>query len=179
MNKLSIKAESLLLCLALFSMALVVPASWAHGNCTPYTAVLHLEGNSPFGPLNGSGIYNIGDQPPQPAQVAAVLKDSASFDPTSPVTEITFSDMVLFAPGADGSLNILTAVDRSIGTATGPGTFVSTTKSRITGGVGLYENVTGKAKSTGTSSIDLTTGYTVVDINVQGRICGIGEAGEN
>ena len=179
MNKLSIKAKPFLSCFALFSVAIVVPASWAHDGCTPYTAVIHMEGTSPFGPLNGGGTYNIGDQPPQQAQVAAVLKGSASFNPASPVAEITFSDMVLFAPSADGSLNILTAVDRSIGTATGPGTFEATTKSRITGGVGLYENVTGWAKSKNISSVDLATGYTVVDINVHGKICGIGQAGNN
>jgi hypothetical protein len=179
MNNISIKVKSFLSYLVLLSVTTIVPASWAHDDCTPYTAVLHLEGTSPFGPLNGGGTYNIGDQPPQQAQVAAVLKGSASFDPASPVSEITFSDMVLFAPGADGSLNVLTAVDRSIGTATGPGTFEATTKSRITGGMGLYENVTGWAKSTNISSVDLATGHTVVDINVYGKICGIGQAGKN
>ena len=175
MNKLSKKVKSFLSSLVLLSAAIIVPASWAHDNCTPYTAVFHLEGTSPFGPLNGGGTYNIGNQPPQQAQVAAVLKGSASFDPASPVVELTFSDMVLFAPGADGSLNVLTAIDRSIGTATGPGTFEATTKSRITGGVGLYEGVTGKARSTNITSVDLATGYTVSDVNVQGTICGIGE----
>jgi hypothetical protein len=179
MKILPINVKSFLSWLVLLSAAIVVPASWAHDDCTPYTAVIHLEGTSPFGPLNGGGTYNIGDQPPQLAQVAAVLKGSASFDPASPVAEFTFSDMVLFAPGADGSLNVLTAVDRSIGTATGPGTFEATTKSRITGGVGLYENVTGWAKSTNISSVDLATGHTVVDINVHGKICGIGQAGNN
>ncbi len=175
MNKRSIKEKSIISSLLLLSVASIVPASWAQDDCTPYTAVFHLEGVSPFGPLNGGGIYNIGDQPPQSAQVAAVLKGSASLDPASPVTEITFSDMVLFAPGADGSLNILTAVDRSIGTATGPGTFVATTKSRITGGVGLYEGVTGRALSTNVTSVNLATGYTVSDVNVKGKICGIGK----
>lgn len=179
MNKLSIKVKSFLSSLVLLSAAIIVPASWAQDVCTPYTAVLHLEGSSPFGPFNGGGIYNIGNQPPQQAQVAAVLKDSASFDPASPVVKITFSDMVLFAPGANGSLNVLTAVNESIGTATGPGTFKATTKSRITGGVGLYENVTGWAKSTNISSVDLATGHTIADINVQGTICGIGQAGNN
>ncbi len=175
MNKLSIKVKSFLSILVLLSAAIIVPASWAHDNCTPYTAVFRLEGTSPFGPLNGGGTYTIGDQPPQPAQVAAVLKGSASFDPTSPVIETTFSSMALFAPGADGSLNILTGVDKVIGAATGPGTFEGTTKSRITGGTGLYEGVSGKARSTSITSVDLATGYTVSDINVQGKICGIGE----
>ena len=177
MNKLSIKVKSFLSSLVLLSAAIIVPASWAHDNCTPYTAVFHLEGPSPFGPLNGGGIYNIGDQPPQQAQVAAVLKDSATLDPTSPVSEITFSDMVLFAPGADGSLNVLTAVDKSIGTATGPGTFTATTKSRITGGVGLYKDVSGSANSTNITHVNLATGHTVSDVKVQGKICGIGQAG--
>lgn len=179
MNKLSKKAKSFLSSLAVLSAVMVVPASWAQDNCTPYTAVFRLEGSSPFGPLNGGGIYTIGNQPPQPAQVAAVLNGSASFNPASPVNEITFSSMALFAPGADGSLNVLTGVDKSIGTVTGPGTFVSTTKSRITGGVGLYKDVTGKARSTAITSVDLTTGHTVADINVQGVICGIGEAGND
>ncbi|MEE9303022.1 MAG: hypothetical protein V3U84_04465 [Thiotrichaceae bacterium] len=179
MNKSSIKEKSFLASLILLSAVIIVPTSWAHGNCTRYTAVLHLEGASPFGPLNGSGIYNIGDQPPQPAQIAVVLKGSASFDPTSPVFEAKFSDMVLFAPGVDGSLNILTAIDKSIGTATGPGTFEGTTKSRITGGVGLYEGVKGRARSTNVTTVDLATGHTVSDINVRGRICGIGEAGDD
>ena len=179
MNKLSKKAKSFLSSLAVLSAVMVVPASWAQDNCTPYTAVFRLEGSSPFGPLNGGGIYTIGNQPPQPAQVAAVLNGSASFNPASPVNEITFSSMALFAPGADGSLNVLTGVDKSIGTVTGPGTFVSTTKSRITGGVGLYKDVTGKARSTAITSVDLTTGHTVADINVQGMICGIGEAGND
>ena len=87
--------------------------------------------------------------------------------------------MVLFAPGVDGSLNILTAIDKSIGTATGPGTFEGTTKSRITGGVGLYEGVKGRARSTNVTTVDLATGHTVSDINVRGRICGIGEAGDD
>jgi len=176
MNKSSIKAKSFLSGLVLLSTVFMVSVSWAHDNCTPYTAVFHLEGPSPFGPLNGGGIYNIGDQPPQQAQVAAVLKGSSSFDPTSPVIELTFSDMVLFAPGADGSLNILTAVDKSIATATGPGTFEGKTRSHITGGVGLYEGVTGRAHSTHVTSVDLATGYTVSDINVRGKIFGIGEA---
>jgi len=179
MNNSSIKAKSFLSGLILLSTACIIPASWAHDNCTPYTAVFHLEGPSPFGPLNGGGVYNIGDQPPQQAQVAAVLKGSATFDPTSPVIELTYSDMVLFAPGADGSLNILTAIDRSVAAATGPGTFEGKTKSRITGGVGLYEDVTGKAYSTNATSVDLTTGYTVSDVTVHGRICGIGEAVSN
>jgi hypothetical protein len=179
MNKLSIKAKSFFSCLALLSVAIVAPASWAHDDCTPYTAMIHMEGTSPFGPFNGGATYNIGNQPPQQAQLAAVLKDSASFNPASPVTEITFSSMALFAPGVDGSLNALTGVDRAVGTATGPGTFVSTTKSRITGGAGLYENVTGSAQSTSTSSVNLATGYTVVDINVRGKICGIGQAINN
>ena len=179
MNKISIKEKSFLSSLVLISAAMIVPASWAHADCTPYTALLHLEGTSPYGPLNGGGIYYIGNQPPQQAQVAAVLKDSASLDPASTVTELSFSDMVLFAPGAGGSLNILTAVDRSIGTATGPGTFVATTKSRITGGVGLYEGVSGSAISTNNTSVDLATGHTVSDINVKGKICGIGEAGND
>ena len=177
MNKSTKNLTTILSSLAVLSTVMVVPASWAQDHCIPYTAAFHLEGTSPFGPLNGGGIYNIGNQPPQPAQVAAVLNGSASFDPTSPVNEITFSSMALFAPGADGSLNVLTGVDTSIGTATGPGTFVSTTKSRITGGVGLYKDVTGKAHSTSITSVDLSTGHTVADINVQGTICGIGEAG--
>lgn len=179
MNKLSIKVKSFLSSLVLLSAAIIVPASWAQDNCTPYTAVFRLEGPSPFGPLNGGGTYIIGDQPPQLAQVAAVLKGSASFDPTSTVSEITFSSMAMFAPGADGSLNILTGVDKASGTVTGPGTFVSTTKSRITGGSGLYEDVTGGALSTSTTSVNLATGYTVADINVHGKICGIGQAGNN
>jgi len=176
MNKTSIKVKSFLSGLLLLSAVIIIPASWAHENCTPYTAVFHLEGTSPFGPFNGGATYNIGDQPPQLAQVAAILKGSASFDPASPVVETTLSSMALFAPGADGSLNVLTGVDRVIGTVTGPGTFESTARSRVTGGVGLYEDVTGRAYSTSVSSVDLTTGYTVVDINAHGRICGIGEA---
>jgi len=179
MNKLPIKVKFILSGLAVLSAAITAPASWADNNCTPYTAVFRLEGISPFGPLNGGGIYNIGGQAPQLAQIAAVLKDSASFDPASPVVEITFSDMVIFAPGADGSLNILTAVDKATGTATGPGIFESTTKSRITGGVGLYKDVTGKARSTTKTTVDLATGYTVADVNVEGTICGIGEAGND
>jgi hypothetical protein len=178
MNK-STKVKTVISCLLFLSSSVIVSTSWAHDDCTPYTAVFHLEGPSPFGPFNGGGIYNIGDLPPQPAQVSAVLKGSASFDPASPVFEVQFSDMVLFAPGADGSLNVLTAIDKSIGTVTGPGTFEAKTRSRITGGVGLYEGVTGRARSTNVTSVDLTTGYTVSDINVRGRICGIGEAGDN
>ncbi len=177
MNKLSLKIKPILSSLVLVSAAINVPASWAHDDCTPYTAVFHLEGTSPFGPFNGGGMYSIGNQPPQQAQVAAVLKGSASFDPASPVVEVTFSDMVLFAPGADGSLNVLTAVDRSTSTATGPGTFTATTKSHITGGTGLYQDVTGEARSTNNTSVDLATGHTVSDVNVQGEICGIGKAG--
>ena len=179
MNKISIKSSPLLSSLILLSSVIIVPASWAHNNCTPYTAAFHLEGISPFGPLSGGGIYNIGDQPPQPAQITAVLKGSASIDPMSSVVELSYSDMVMFAPDADGSLNILTAVDKSIGIATGPGTFEAKTRSRITGGVGLYEGVTGRAKSTNITSVDLATGYTVSDINVHGKICGIGEASNN
>ena len=179
MKRSSIKIKPLISSLLILSGAIVVPSSWAHDDCTPYTAVFHLEGVSPYGPLNGGGIYYIGDQPPQAAQISAVLKGSASLDPTSPIVELSFSDMVLFAPGADGSLNILTAVDKSVGTATGPGTFEAKTKSRITGGVGLYEGVTGKAQSTNITSVDLTTGYTVSDVNVHGKICGIGEAGNH
>lgn len=175
----SIRAKSILSSLVVLSAATLAPASWAHDNCTPYTAVLHLEGPSPFGPFNGSGIYSIGDQPPQPGQVSVVLKGSASFDPAAPILDVTFSDMVLFPPGADGSLNVLTAIDKSIGTATGPGTFEGTTKSRITGGIGLYEDVTGKAFSTNVTSVDLATGHTVSNINVRGRICGIGEGGDD
>jgi hypothetical protein len=179
MKNLPFEVTSLLSCLVVASAAVVAPASWANDDCTPYTAVLHMEGSSPFGPLNGGGIYNIGNQPPQQAQVAAVLHGSATFDPTSPVNEITFSSMALFAPGPDGSLNILTGVDKAVGTATGPGTFTGTTKSRITGGVGLFKDVGGRARSTSVTSVDLTTGHTVTDINVEGRICGIGEAGVN
>ena len=179
MNRISRKEKSVISSLVLLMAVVAGPASWAHDDCTPYTAVFHLEGVSPYGPLNGGGIYNIGDLPPQPAQIAAVLKGSASLDPNSPVVEITFSDMVLFPPGADGSLNILTAVDRSIGKATGPGTFEATTKSRITGGVGLYEGVTGRALSTNVTSVDLATGYTVSDVNVKGKICGLGAGGSD
>jgi hypothetical protein len=179
MNNSSAHVKFLLSSLLSASFAAIAPASWAHDDCTPYTATFRLEGPTPFGPLNGGGTYAIGDLPPQPAQVAAVMKDSASFDPTSPVTEITFSSMALFAPGADGSLNVLTGIDKSIGTVTGPGTFVSNTKSRITGGSGLFEDVTGRAISTATTTVDLTTGHTVADINVQGKICGISEAGED
>lgn len=164
--------------LALIVTAGGMPASWAHDNCTPYTAVFRLEGPSPFGPLNGGGTYQIGDQPPQPAQVAAVLKDSASFDPAATVVETTFSSMALFAPDASGNLNVLTGIDRVIGTVTGPGTFESITRSRITGGTGVFENVSGRAVSTGSSSVDLATRHTVADINVRGRICGMGEAGD-
>ena len=105
---------------------------------------------------------------------AAINRDSAFA-----VSEITFSSMAMFAPGADGSLNILTGVDKAIGRITGPGTFESTTKSRITGGSGLYKDVTGRALSTSTTSVNLATGYTVADINVHGKICGIGQAGNN
>jgi hypothetical protein len=178
MNKSSIKVKSFLSYLVLLSAATIAPASWAQDNCVPYTAAFRLEGPSPFGPLNGGGIYNIGDQPPQPAQLAAVLKGSASFDPTATVVETTFSSMALFPPGADGSLNILTGVDTAVATVTGPGTFESTTKSRVTGGTGLYEDVTGRARSTAITSVDLATGHTVADISVQGTICGIGEAGK-
>jgi len=178
MNKLSIKVKAFLSSMVVLSAAIIVPASWAHDDCTPYTAEFRLEGTSPFGPLNGGGLYIIGGQP-QPAQLGAVLKGSATFDPTSPVNEFTFSSMALFAPGADGSLNVLTGVDRSIGIATGPGTFEGTTKSRITGGVGLYEGVTGKALSTSITTVDLTTGHTVADISVKGKICGIGEADDD
>lgn len=174
MKKLSIKEKSFLSSLVLLSTVVIAPAAWA--DCTPYTAAFHLEGPSPFGPFNGGGVYNIGDQPPQLAQVAALLKGSSVFDPTAPTTEISFSDMVLFAPGPDGSLNALTAIDKSVGTATGPGTFTGTTKSRITGGIGIYEGVSGKALSTNVTNVDLTTGYTVSDVTVQGRICGIGQA---
>jgi hypothetical protein len=176
MKKMPFNAVSLLWSLVVASAAVVVPASWADDDCTPYTAAFHLEGSSPFGPLNGGGVYNIGDQPPQLAQVAAVLNGSAAFDPAAPVNEFTFSSMALFAPGPDGSLNILTGIDRSVGTATGPGTFTGTTRSRITGGVGVYEDVWGRARSTSVTTVDLTTGQTVADINVEGRICGIGEA---
>ena len=179
MNNSLARTKSLLSSLLLTSFAVIAPASWANEGCTPYMATFRLEGPAPFGPLNGGGMYTFGDQPPQPAQVAAVLKDSASFDPTSPVAEISFASMALFPPGADGSLNVLTGIDRSIGTATGPGTFVSTTKSRITGGAGMFEGVHGKAISTATSTVDLTTGHTVVDIDVKGSICGIGEGGDD
>jgi hypothetical protein len=182
MNYLSIKEKPYIASLVLLSAVIIVPDSWAHRthhNCTPYTAEFRLEGISPFGPLNGGGTYNIGDQPPQLAQVSAVLKGSASFDPTSPIIEVDFSDMVLFAPGADGSLNILTAIDKGVSSATGPGTFEGRAKSRITGGVGLYEGVTGRARSTNVTTVDLTTGYTVSDISVRGKICGIGEAGND
>lgn len=179
MNKVSVKTQPLLSSLVLLSAVVIAPVAWADNSCTPYTAEFHLEGPSPYGPFNGGGIYNIGDKPPQPAQVAVVLKDSATFDPTSPVLETEFSDMVLFPPGADGSLNILTAIDKSVGTATGPGTFIGTTRSRITGGVGLYEDVSGKAYSTNVTNVDLATGHTVSDVNVTGKICGIGEAGNH
>lgn len=177
MNKKSITAKPFVTSLVVLSATIFATTSWASNDCAPYTAQFHLEGTSPFGPLNGGGIYNIGDQPPQPGQVAAVLKGSAIFDPTSPVFEVTFSDMVLFPPGVDGSLNVLTAISKSTGVATGPGTFEATTKSRITGGVGLYEDVSGKALSTNITTVDLTTGHTVSDISVSGKICGIGEAG--
>jgi len=179
MSTIRIKAKSYISVIVLLSSAIVAPSSWAHDNCTPYTAVFHLEGSNPFGPLNGGGIYNIGDQAPQQAQVSAVLKGSASFNPAASVMEVKYSDMVLFPPGPDGSLNILTAIDKSIASATGPGTFEATTKSRITGGTGLYEDVTGRAFSTNVTSIDLTTGYTVSDVQVKGIICGIGEANNN
>jgi len=179
MYKLLMKVKPFVSSLVILSAASIAPASWAHDDCTPYTAEFRLEGVSPFGPLNGGGVYIIGDQPPQPAQLGAVLKGSATFDPTSPVNEITFSSMAVFAPGADGSLNVLTGIDKSIGIATGPGTFEGTTKSRVTGGVGLFEGVTGKARSTSITTVDLTTGYTVADISVHGKICGIGEAGDD
>jgi hypothetical protein len=173
----STKLKTVLSGLVLISSVVSVSATWAHGNCTPYTAELHLEGPSPFGPLNGSGIYNIGDLPPQPAQVSVVLKGSATFDPTAPVFKVKFSDMVLFPPGVDGSLNVLTAVDRAVATVTGPGMFTSKTRSRITGGSGIYQDVTGRVRSTSITTVDLTTGKTVSDISVHGKICGIGEAG--
>lgn len=179
MNKLSIEVKSILTFLVLLSTAVIAPVSWAHDDCTPYTSVLHMEGPSPFGPLNGIGTYNIGDQPPQLAQISSVLKGSGSFDPASSVVEISFASMALFAPDADGGLNALSGVDRVIGTVTGPGMFESDASSRITGGVGLYENVKGKVRSKSTSSVDPTTGYTVVDINARGNICGIGKAGND
>ena len=175
MHKLSTKVKPFLSSL-LLTAAVVSSPVWAHEDCTPYTAAFHLEGATPFGPLNGGGIYNIGDLPPQPAQVAAVLKGSANFDPTATVIEIAFSDMVIFAPGADGTLNVLTAIDKAIGTVTSPGVIEAKTRSRITGGVGIYEGVTGKALSTNVTHVDLATGYTVSDITVKGMICGIGEA---
>ncbi len=182
MNYFSIKEKPYIASLVLLSAITIVPNSWAHRmhhNCTPYTAEFRLEGISPFGPLSGGGTYNIGDQPPQLAQISAVLKGSASFDPTSPISKVNYSDMVVFAPGADGSLNILTAIDKSVSSATGPGTFEGRTRSRITGGVGLYEGVTGRARSTSVTNVDLATGYTVSDISVRGKICGIGEAGND
>jgi len=118
--KKSNTVKPLLSCLALLSAVIIVPASWANGGCTPYTASFHLEGTSPFGPLNGGGIYIIGDLPPMPAQIGAVLKGSASFDPTAPVSESTFSSMALFQPGADGILSILTGVDNAVGVPQGP-----------------------------------------------------------
>ena len=74
-----------------------------------------------------------------------MLKGSATFDPTATTFQVSYSDMVLFAPGQDGSLNVLTAIDKSVGTVTGPGTFEAKTKSRITGGTGMYEDVSGKS----------------------------------
>ncbi len=168
--------KAMLSALVLISAVATVPVSRADNNCTPYTASFRIEGSSPFGPLNGGGIYVVGTQPPTPAQVAAVLHGSAKFDPTAPTSEITFSSMALFAPGPDGVLNILTGIDKSVATAIGPGVFSGTTKSRITGGTGMFQDVGGKANSTSLVTVDLTTGHTVADINVQGRICGIGEA---
>lgn len=165
--------------LFLVSVVGTAPAILAMDYCTPYSAQFTLEGSSPYGPLNGGGVYTIGDQLPQPAQVAAVLNGSAKFDPFSTTNEVTFSSMALFAPGADGSLNILTGIDQAMGSATGPGTFVGETKSRITGGTGQFQDVTGKATSTSSTTVDLATGFTVSTISVDGRICGIGEAGRH
>ncbi len=178
MKTLPTKVKLSLSSLALLSAAIVSPNAWAHDDCTPYTAELHLEGISPFGPLGGIGTYHIGDQAPQVAQVTAVLKGSASLDPGEPVVEISFSDMVLFPPGTDGTINILTAVDHAVGTTISPGVIEARTKSRITGGVGLYEGVSGKASSTNTTQVDLATGFTKSDIKVHGKLCGIGEANQ-
>lgn len=107
--------------LAVLATCLAAPTVQANAHCAPYTAVFRLTGPSPCGPMSGSGTYNIGDLPAQSAQIAAVVKGSAVFDPTAPVSAIDFSDMVTFAPGPNGSPNILTAVDRLLRRQPGPG----------------------------------------------------------
>lgn len=41
----------------------------------------------------------------------------------------------------------------------------------------MYKDASGKALSKSVTSVDLATGYTTADINVEGKIFGIGEAG--
>ena len=147
-------------------------AAWAGNDCQSYYEVLNMSGPTPFGPFNGGASISIGGGAPVSVLASASMLGSASFDPANPgPISQKRAGQLLFPPGANGGINILTAVASANGTPTGPGTLSVTGKVKLTGGVGDFENSFGKAAIEGNAIIDLNTGATQFSAILTGKIC--------
>jgi hypothetical protein len=158
--------KHLVLASLLFSMV-----SSAYGGCQSWDEQLMMTGPTPLGPFNGGATVSIGGAAPVSVITASTLLGSVSFDPANPPLSVSRSGNLLFPPGANGSIDMVTARADGVGVPTGPGTFAISASVKFTGGAGKFENTSGKAKMNATATTDLATGFTQFNATVQGKIC--------
>lgn len=148
------------------------PAAWANDNCRSWIEQLSVTGPTPFGPFNGAAMVSIGGEAPVSVLAGATLLGSAHFDPANPgPLAQKRAGQLLFPPGANGSIDILTARTDVMGVPTGPGTFAISGRVKFTGGVGRFEQSYGGANLTAVANVDLATGFTQFNATVKGNIC--------
>ena len=157
-------------------LAMVSTQSFGHSNCQSYEEQLSASGLTPFGVFNGGASVSFGGNTPEQALAGSVIMGSANFDPTNPgPIVLKRAGELIFAPGITGIPNVLTVIVKSAGTPTGPNTFDINGRLRFTGGVGKFEHARGKAKMTGSATVDLVTGLTQLTATLEGKICGIAD----
>lgn len=157
-----------------FAIGLLLTSStaWASNDCQTYYEVLNVAGPTVLGPYNGSASISIGDGEPVTVLATATLLGSVSFDPTNPgPLSVKRAGQLLFPPGENGGINIITAIASADGVPTGPGTFSVSGKVKLTGGTGDFEHSFGKARMVGDALIDLNTGATQFSAILTGKIC--------
>jgi hypothetical protein len=155
-----------------FTSLLFSTVSWASGGCQSWDEQLMMTGPTPFGPFNGGATVSIGGAAPVSVIAASTLLGSVSFDPANPgPISLKRSGNLLFPPGANGGIDIVTARADVVGVPTGPGTFAISASVKFTGGAGKFEQTYGRAKMNATATTNLATGFTQFNATVQGKIC--------
>lgn len=148
------------------------PLSWGHANCQSYEEQLVASGQTPFGGFNGGASVSFGGNLPEQALATSVILKADDFDPSNPgPILLKRAGSLLFAPGMDGSTNLLTVVIKATGVPTGPTTFAIDGKVRFTGGVGKFEHARGRASFNGDATVDPNTGFTEITASISGKIC--------